>query len=148
MGITNRPAEDVWAEIQQTSRQLMRSGTPVETIVMGVKNRITAVLPDRIERRSEVPRGRPGGPGAPAHRSEIAAIWRQMNATGRSTRGLRFALALVALIEGVGIEAATHALLMRRELADSSLARDGRYLTRGSEKRSRTLSKDAHEDSK
>lgn len=105
MTITARSAENAWLEIQHRCRVLQASGGAVATIVEGIPNRITGVFDDRITRDSERARS-PSGPGAPARRSQVERTWNELNETGSSpgVRELRFAVALVALLDGVEVD--------------------------------------------
>jgi 5-methylcytosine-specific restriction enzyme A len=98
----------------------MATNEPVFTLTRGVANTITGVDDDRIRRHSAEPRSE-AGQDADVPKSQVLAIWDQLDRTGSSTGTsssvLYFAYALVALVPGVGAQGPRDLYFSDRDLA-------------------------------
>jgi hypothetical protein len=103
-GPEQRPAEDVWRQIQHIAREHMESGEPILTIERKTPNHITSVDDRRIHRHSAKAVSKTGN-DASVSKGQVVAIWNHIMETGTSkgAPGLRFAFALVACLPGIGI---------------------------------------------
>lgn len=97
-----RPATDVWEELRATALALKQSGTLIPSPVRGILNEIVGISATRISRRSESERS---GVGGDATFSEVSRLWERLTAEriAWGVGGLRFAMALLATVDGVDV---------------------------------------------
>lgn len=97
-----RTDDDVWAQVVAIAREHLRTGDPIHSPNRHVPNWITAVTETKVHRRSAEPRSKTGRE-APATRGQVIRMWHRLVALGRA-KGLRFAMALLLQIEGIGLD--------------------------------------------
>jgi hypothetical protein len=103
--MTERPWQNVWAEIVSKAREHMVRGEPIRTLDRDLANMIIDVGPNGITRRSEAPRSVEGS--STIRSSDVGTLWTQLLEQGQaqSTGPVAFAYALIArLIDGVRFE--------------------------------------------